>query len=258
MPDLRPFESAIKAFIAAPSGEKLQALNDAAVAYREAWIEARAGEVPVGSAGTAEAESTRYKRVIAVNGQQPDGTELVLALQSRTSRRENHTWYVVSWRTRLKPGGHNRRFYLTAGSAWSMPAGLALEMLESLQASGGLDARFEDNKRRPDFQVAISTATHGRDSEIPFSELMMEGESWGPLTEAIVTTDPHDQWRKVMLFDPDARIVTFRSLTKNTNYMPRTDLRPGCVWFLDNSMQDTNVQQARAFLDALRRWIKGS
>lgn len=247
MADVTPVRSALDAFISTPTAEKLLALNQEAEAYRERWIESRSGAVSSAidsneSRGSGEG-ATRYKRIKTVHGKQSDGTELVLALQYRTSRREGMKWHVVSWRSRLSPGGHNRRFYLTAGRPWSMPADLALQMLESLNAQGGLESRFDDTQRRPDFDV---TEDH------LLTDLTMEGEGWSPRTKAIVLTDPHVKWRKVMLFDPDNRIVTFRSLTKDTNYMPRADLRPGSDWFLDNSMQDSNVQQARVFLERLR------
>jgi len=250
MADASPIQSALDAFLSTPTAEKLQALNAEAEAYRERWIESRS---QVGPAATNEEPadapgegSTRYKRIIAVHGKQPDGTELVLALQSRTSRRENLTWFVVSWRSRLAPGGHNRRFYLTANRAWSMPADLALRMFESLKSKGGLDSRYEDTKRRPDFRLSI---------DLSLTDLTMENETWGPRTRTVVLTDPHAQWRKVMLFDPEPSTVTFRSLTKDTTYMPRTELRPGCEWFLDNSMQDMNVQQARVFLGTLQTFL---
>lgn len=249
MADTALIQSALKAFLAAPTAEKLQALNSAAERYRELWIESRSHDAPAPVADSPAEESTRYKRIMAVHGKQPDGTELTLALQSRTSRREQRTWYVVSWRSRLSPGGHNRRFYLTAGSAWSMPADLALQMLKSLEAKDGLNERYIDKERRPDFKVSI---------DLSLTDLTMEGETWGPRTRTVVLTDPQIQWRKVMLFDPDARIVTFRSLTKDTSYMPRTDLRPACEWFLDNSMQDSNIQQTRVFLQALQTFLSAS
>lgn len=37
--------------------------------------------------------------------------------------------------------------------------------------------------------------------------------------------------------------------------MPRKTLRPDLAWYLDNSMQDTNVQQARVMLNELRRIV---
>jgi hypothetical protein len=248
MSDTKLIQSAFSDFISTPTTEKLQALNLEAEAYRERWIESRSRVPPTPSVHheTEAEKTTRYKRVMAVHGNQPDGTELVLALQSRTSKREGKTWFVVSWRSRLSPGGHNRRFYLTAGQAWSMPADLALQMFESLRAQGGLEARFDDTQRRPDFRVSV---------DLSLTDLTMEGETWGARTRTVVLTDPHAQWRKVMLFDPDTRIVTFRSLTKDNNYMPRTDLRPACEWFLDNSMQDMNVQQARVFFEALQTFL---
>ena len=72
------------------------------------------------------------------------------------SSREGHTWFVISWRTLLKPGGHNRRFYLTGGDAWTLDARTALDMLTKLEELGALDERYYDRDRRPDFKVITS------------------------------------------------------------------------------------------------------
>jgi hypothetical protein len=64
-----------------------------------------------------------------------------------------------------------------------------------------------------------------------------------------VLNDPNNDWRE----DPHCEIAVRESLhfarrTTNEAYMPRKTMRPNSRWFLDNSMQDVNVQQARAML----------
>ena len=88
----------------------------AADEYREHWIEAQAAENSKTEVEGGGQPATRYKRIHSVPGSQPDGTEITLALQSRTSDHEGKTWNVVSWRTRLGPGGHNRR--MRPNSRW--------------------------------------------------------------------------------------------------------------------------------------------
>ncbi len=68
----------------------------------------------------------------------------------------------------------------------------------------------------------------------------------------MVLDDPNGRWRKIMIVNRQTRMATFRSTTTDTTYMPRAVLRDGSDWHLDNSMQDTNVQQARVFLEQLQ------
>lgn len=195
---------------------------------------------------------TQYERILAIEGQQPDGTELTLALQSRRSESE---WYTVSWRTRLAPGGPNRRFYITNGRSWVIAAETALSMLEQLEAIGGLEDRFLDRERRPDFAPSVSSDLVKPDRSKLFSRLTMPMEDWGQDPFWVVLGDPNEHWRKIMIVNRQTGMATFRSTTTDKTYMPRIVLRDGSDWYLDNSMQDTNVQQAREFLKHLRRIV---
>jgi hypothetical protein len=250
----KSLEDAYETFLAAPTSQNQEMLMQGALRYREKWIEARASN----SASPADRNSpsdapTRYKRIFSVAGKQPDGTEILLALQIRTSHHvHKRPWHVVSWRTRLSPGGHNRRFYMTAGSPWSMKADSALAMLETLEAKNGLQDRYQDKDRNPEFIVAGSDVVDASENPTLLAEVTMEGEDWGPNAKLVVLTDPNSKWRKVMIVHPERNAITFRSTTTDTTYRPRAELRPGSEWCLDNSMQDVSVQQARAFLNALR------
>ena len=246
-------EEAYEAFLAAPTSQNQEIFMQAALRYRENWIEARASDSASPSDRNSPPDAaTRYKRIFSVAGKQPDGTEILLALQSRTSRLVDKPWHVVSWRTRLSPGGHNRRFYMTAGRPWSMKADSALAMLEALEAKGGLDDRYQDKDRNPEFLVAGSDVVDATENPSLLAEVTMEGEDWGPNAKLVVLTDPNSKWRKVMIVRPESNAITFRSTTTDTTYRPRAELRPGSEWCLDNSMQDVNVQQAKVFLNALK------
>jgi hypothetical protein len=245
----------VSQFLEAPTQHRQAALVAAAEQYREEWIEAQAAEKP-GSVelGSNSPAATRYRRIHSVIGRQPDGTEITLALQSRTSRREGYTWNVVSWRTRLGPGGHNRRFYVTDGKAWSLEARTALDMLSKLEQMSGLEQQYVDLERNPEFEVTVSDDVNTTQRSTLLNEITMLDESWGEDPLFVVLSDPREGWRKILLVNRETGIATFRSTTTDQSYMPRKTLRPGATWYLDNSMQDTNVQQARVLLSELRRW----
>ena len=59
-------------------------------------------------------------------------------------------------------------------------------------------------------------------------------------------------WKKLLIVNTETGAATFRSMTKNPDYMPKKILRPGAEWWLDNSMMDANVQQVEAFYSNLR------
>lgn len=239
-------------FLEAPTRQRQATLMAAADEYREHWIETQAaGNTKVDDDSSAQ-PATRYRRIHSVLANQPDGTEVTLALQSRMSVHEGKTWNVVSWRTRLGPGGHNRRFYVTKDDAWTIDARTALEMYSNLEAMGGLGDQFSD-QRSPGFQVTVSDDLTTRDRASMLEEITLAGENWGDDPFFAVLNDPNDHWRKILIVNRNSGIATFRSTTTDEAYMPRKTMRPNSRWFLDNSMQDVNVQQARAILAELQR-----
>ncbi len=239
-------------FLEAPTQQRQSTLMAAASEYREHWIEAQAaGNTKPDGDGPGHEPATRYRRIHSVLGHQPDGTEITLALQSRTSVHEGKTWNVVSWRTRLGPGGHNRRFYVTKDDVWTIDVRTALDMYSKLEALGGLGEEYRD-ERSPGFKVTVSDDLTTHDRAAMLREITLSDEDWGDDPYFAVLNDPNDQWRKILIVSRTGK-ATFRSTTTNEAYMPRKTMRPDSRWFLDNSMQDVNVQQARAMLAELRR-----
>lgn len=196
---------------------------------------------------------TKYERLIETRRDGADGIEVTLALQRRFSPGEQ-PWYTVSWRTRLRPGGPNRRFYMQAGKPWSIGSHLADEMLEELEHRGGLHEQYHDHLRRPAFHEVTAAALAPHDARRVFEEITSPEEDWGPEPFWVVLgEDRRDRpWRKTLLVDPSTGRATFRSTTRSSTYRPRAILRPGLDWVLDNSMQDCTVQQATRLWQQLR------
>jgi hypothetical protein len=205
---------------------------------------------------------TTYKRIESVERVSPEGIEVTLALQLRTSRLEPEaTWSTLSWRTRLRPGGPNRRFYMHEGAPWDIPARTALDMLEEMEALGGLDDIHRD--RRSVDTVAVTHVSSDRSpvSSGVFEEITMPSERWGvdPFWLVIQETGAPrhgGHWRKCMLVDRESGRATIRSMTTAEDYKPRKVVGPGRLWFLDNSMPDISVQQARVMLQHLRNLLR--
>jgi hypothetical protein len=243
-------------YVKKPTHQGQETLMIAAVDYREEWIEAMAGEQATATPSTKpKSLSTRYKKIMQVLGVQPDGTELTLSLQTRTKSKEGVRFKVVSWRTRLAPGGKNRRFYVSNDAAWKLNANVALKMLEDLNIKGGLDEEHYDLKRRPNFDVTISDELSDAESDALYDEITMPDEDWGQRPLLVVLDQNEDSWRKILIVNRNTGVATFRSTTKKEDYMPRKVLREGSEWYLDNSMQDANVQQSIIFLEQLRKIV---
>jgi len=179
-----------------------------------------------------------------------DGRRLSLLLQTRV---ENGVrWHVVSWRSVYEGTNSNRRFYMNKhGEPWSTPVESALHMLEHAEGNDWLVDENLDLRQRPECDVSDSRDLNRIDSEELFASIVVAGESFETPDYFVVCTDSHESWRKVMIVNNDR--VTFRGLTTNPEYGMLKHLDNGTDWNLDNSMQDINVQQARAFLEALRR-----
>jgi hypothetical protein len=122
--------------------------------------------------------------------------------------------------------------------------------MQELSEKGGLQPQYDDH-RRSNLAVEVSSVIPPARRAQLLNEITGPDEDWGANPFFVIAEDPNPEWRKVMIVNPDTGTATFRSLTKSTSYRPRTELRPGSEWALDNSMMDAGAQQVRAFLKAL-------
>lgn len=202
---------------------------------------------------------TRYEQLKRVDGINSDGVEVSLLLQRRTSPGEEgpKTWFTTSWRTRLRPGGPNRRFYNVDGRPWLIDPAVALKLLTQLESAGGLDAVYAPPSASRQ-EVLLSDALDPTVRCRLLNEITGPGETWSDDCCFVITQDPEHSsggglWRRIMLVDPRGGKATFRSTTLHPTYMPRAELRPGLPWVLDNSMQDAYVGETQAFLQELQK-----
>lgn len=252
-----PLLNAVNAYIEAPTGDNREKLIDAADEYREAWILAQASGA--GAANTKAKNrlpTTTYDRQLEVM-RVVDGIPVKLALQERTSASVEKPWWTLSWRTKYSPDGSNRRFYLTKDGCWAIPAAIALEMVDEMEALGGLDEEYFDQRRRPSFETLVSSEMSAAEKADALERITGPDEDWGAAPFFVINFDPNDKWKKVLIINTKNDVATFRSITEDPDYMPRKVLRPGTNWWLDNSMMDANVQQMRAFHLYLRTYVAG-
>jgi len=241
-------------YIQAPTRENLGLLEVAAEEYKEAWIEAQASQ-PTNQPNKPKKEApTSYQRELEVSNV-IDQILVKLALQERTSADWPEPWWVLSWRTRYSAGGSNRRFYSTRNGYWTIPAKSALAMLKEMEEQGGFGNQYEDTRRRPNFEVAVSTELAPQERIKRLEGITGPDEDWGSNPLFVIAHDPHGAWKKVMIIREDGT-TTFRSITQDPDYMPKKVLRPGADWWLDNSMMDANVQQMGVFYHHLQEYVE--
>jgi hypothetical protein len=253
-----PLYNAVDAYIAAPTRENRDNLNAAADEYRELWIVAQASGPASKKKPRQRPSNTKYYRKFEVT-RVVDGIPVELALQKREPGQplipaDEKPWWTLSWRTKYSAGGPNRRFYHTKDDYWAIPAALALEMIEEMEELGGMDKRYFDHRWGSNETVKTSVSTEMTPAEKAeeLARLTDPDENWGSNPLLVINSDPNDKWKKVMIVNTDTDTATFRSITEDSAYMPKKDLRPGEGWWLDNSMMDADVQQMKMFYTHLR------
>ena len=240
-------------FMTAPTKENKILLDSALEEYRDNWIQDKAfgnAEIPVNV--NSLSPQTSYELEKVVEAENICGTPIKLALQERSSAREETPYWTISWRTLYQKGGKNRRFYKTDKYGyWSLPIQTALSLIESLKDQGGLDDAFLDARKLGDYEFVCSDELKPLEKIKKLSEITGDNETWDEKSFFVIISDPNPNWQKILIADANHSLVTFRSLTRDGNYMPKTILRGNSEWWLDNSMLDANVQQFKIFYDHL-------
>ena len=241
--------NALNAYIEVPTEKNRAKLAAAMEEYRELWITARASGRT--SNPGSHTPPTSYSRATKAT-REIDGIAVELALQKRTSGTAGISWWVLSWRTKYSPNGTNRRFYSTKDGIWTIPATEALEMMEDLESRGAMGQEYLDRRGGFVCDTLVSTRITPEEKEHELASFTGPEEDWGSGPFFVVNSDPNGNWKKVLIVNTDTGAATFRSITKDPDYMPKKVLRPGAGWWLDNSMMDANVQQMKAFYSNLR------
>ncbi|EKA62267.1 hypothetical protein B277_03038 [Janibacter hoylei PVAS-1] len=177
-----------------------------------------------------------------------NGIEVSLVGHSRHTSTES--WMTFSWRTRLSPGGSNRRFYMHRGEPWGMSTSVALSMLHELNDQHRLSSDPAPTVRP---EVLFSTSmTPDMRSRI-WTQICLPEDRWSQDVEFVVTQDPYrrNQWRKIGIVDSASGQVAFRSTTLDGTYPPKKIIPSWTDWYLDNSMLDCEGRELGAFLDLL-------
>lgn len=243
--------AALGAFVRSPTTENREQLLAAADEYRELWIKAQAGKKSTIQRSNTPTSYERAQEVVEV----VDGIPVKLALQERTSAAWDDPWWVLSWRTKYSADGSNRRFYMTKAGCWTIPAETALGMMEDMKASGGMADEYLDWRGTNTCEALVSTELLPAERAREFAAVTSSDEDWGDDPFFVIASDPHRNWKKVMIVNRANDLATFRSITEDRDYMPKKVLRSGASWWLDNSMMDANVQQMRCFIEYLRRHV---
>jgi hypothetical protein len=132
-----------------------------------------------------------------------EGIPVKLALQQRTSASVDHSWWTLSWRTKYSSDGSNRRFYLTKNGCWTIPAMVALNMMEEMDALGGMNEQYFDHRGRPYFETLVSSEMLPEQKTEALSKVTGPDEDWGENPFVVITYDPNKNWKKVMIVNTD-------------------------------------------------------
>src|SRR5260370_29821544 len=129
-------------------------------------------------------------------------------------------------------------------------------MREEAQTKGMLAAQFEDKYER--FDGGLPAFINSNDAATPaqraalWPEITLEGqESDWESQQFVVGTEPGGLWRKIMLVNAAAGLVTFRSCTQDASYGLRLRLPSSSKWYMDRAMQDASTAVMRRFLEFL-------
>lgn len=183
-----------------------------------------------------------------------NGIEVSLVSHERSNTTES--WTTFSWRTRLSPGGNNRRFYMHQGEPWSVNTSVALDMLKELNDQHPLSGDPGPTVR-PEVLFSASMTPDMR-SKI-WREIRLPEDRWGDDVEFVVMQDPfmRNLWRKVGIIDRSSGQATFRSTTRDGTYSQKKTIPSWKDWYLDNSMLDCGGRELGAFLDLLGNGSRG-
>ena len=186
----------------------------------------------------------------------PPGERVRLRLQTRHLDGVD-PFHCVCWRTCYSGTSSNRRFYMTDGAPWTTRATTVLALLTAAEHAGMLGPELDDPFQRWGGGTAHHLASLGLDRGERLVQLgMLTIDEQDALRwrngHFIVGTEPSDTWKKVLLVDWGADLVTFRSTTSDLSYRPAKVVAAwGDRWRLDNAMQDVSTATARAFLHLL-------
>jgi hypothetical protein len=198
---------ALSVYIERPTDETRAALVAAADQYRESWLASKASANSDDLIAHQRSPRTRYKRKLEVSRLVED-IPVTLALQQRIQATVA-PWWILSWRTKYFPAGLNRRFYQTNDGIWTIPAHLALDMIEEMDALGGLDDAYLD-QRGPDeieFESSVSMTAPAQASTL--AAVTGPDENWGHHPLFVICSDPNQHWKKVLIVDPSTDVATF-------------------------------------------------
>ena len=183
-----------------------------------------------------------------VDGVDTNGIEVSLVSHARSTSTES--WTAFSWRTRLAPGGSNRRFYMHQGEPWTISSQLAIAMLSELDGQHPF-ASDPGTTVRPEVLFSCSMTPEMRSKY--WLEIRLPEDRWSRDVEFVVTQDPfrRNHWRKIGIVDHSTGRATFRSTTRDATYGQKKAIPDWNGWFLDNSMLDAGGREMGAFLDLL-------
>jgi hypothetical protein len=190
----------------------------------------------------------KYKTVRSISS-----GDTTLALKQRKDL--GHAYFCLTWRAARARSKTNRRFYLEHKAFWEIPQDVAVHLLKRAHSEGFFGTQYT---RWPTAEISVLDSKdlsqpeglRLRDETITDNPADQRYRS-DPALRIVACSEPGGVWRKVMLIRAAEGLVTFRSLTRDTEYRNAYNFGLPNGWRLDRSMLDADGSIHSAFLNAL-------
>ncbi|MCK4947728.1 MAG: hypothetical protein KAQ99_01420 [Candidatus Aureabacteria bacterium] len=186
-----------------------------------------------------------------------DDLPIRLKLQEKTPEQGKKYWAISIRTTYLNSTRKNRRFYYSKKIGfWTIPTKIIVELLKEAEEKELFDKIYNDKYERfeggtasfiysdktPDYQKHLNKITC-------FSKNEPEWIFKKPFF--VISQEPGNTWRKIMIVKQDFSLITFRSCTTEKTYRPKIYMEDDSLWFVDNAMMDVSVQVMKIFKERL-------
>lgn len=188
-----------------------------------------------------------------------DNIPVELVMKTWTDDEVEEPCFALCWHTYLSSGWY-RRFYRREGRCWTIPASIALELIDEVGSLDGLDEKYFDHRGMPPHKPLVSAEMAPDEKVAARIEIIgpKEDGDWGVDPFFVICFDPNDLWKKVLIINTESDIATFRSITEDPQYPKQMRAKlwpPNVDRWLDKSMMHANVQQMRVFQSHLKRYL---
>ena len=120
-------------------------------------------------------------------------------------------------------------------------------MIQIMESNGGLRAEYNDRRHDTEFDTCVSLDMNAVGKKAALAGITGQEENWGTDPFFVITSQPDNACKNVLLINSENNSATFRTITEDANHVPKETLRKGADWWLDNAMMGASVQEMKIF-----------